>query len=344
MSRASATSCRRAAREDARNGVADRKAPFLEQAHDGGRDIRLAARFAPALLDLAHELARMSGPAVVMRRLSYWMYSWKIATPPGRMTAASLSDQERRRGDEAGDPAAPACIHAARGQRIRHQVEFVIPDVAEPVAREHRAARLDEARGAPRRRATWPVGPTMSARSADAKPGRRRRRAPSSPGRFPPCASIRARSGARRRVAGRGARSPRHACPGSRFVRPPSRQSHLALRKRQEENQVGPDHDRRRKQVAVFPVEFRHVVEVHAIDPGDQRRHGDQARRRSREPLHRLVFLQPDHREVHGDCSRDGVADGLDGLVQALQVIGDVAEVLLHAGAHRAAPAHRRGC
>jgi hypothetical protein len=33
----------------------------------------------------------MRGPAVVMRRLSYWMYSWKTAMPPGRRAAAILS-------------------------------------------------------------------------------------------------------------------------------------------------------------------------------------------------------------------------------------------------------------
>ena len=45
------------------------------------------------------------------------------------------------------------------------------------------------------------------------------------------------------------------------------------------EAEVEPDHDRQHDaeddEVAVFPMEFGHVVEVHAVDSSDQRRHRD---------------------------------------------------------------------
>ena len=57
-----------------------------------------------------------------------------------------LVEQQRRRGDETGHPAAPGGVIAAARQRIAHQVELVIAHVREAVLRTHPAAGRDEAR------------------------------------------------------------------------------------------------------------------------------------------------------------------------------------------------------
>jgi hypothetical protein len=59
-----------------------------------------------------------------------------------------LVEQQRRGCHEAGDPAAPARVHAARRQRIGHEIELVIFDIRDAVTGEHGAASLYEARGA----------------------------------------------------------------------------------------------------------------------------------------------------------------------------------------------------
>ena len=51
----------RARAKDARDCVADREAALLQQPHDGGRDVRFAARVAPALLDLAARTRACAG-------------------------------------------------------------------------------------------------------------------------------------------------------------------------------------------------------------------------------------------------------------------------------------------
>src|SRR3712207_7928430 len=38
-----------------------------------------------------------------------------------------------------------------------------------------------------------------------------------------------------------------------------------------------PDHEQQRERVAQHPAELGHVLEVHAVDAGDQRRGGDEA-------------------------------------------------------------------
>src|SRR5688572_30539202 len=133
--------------EDARDRLADGEAALLQQPHHGRRDVRFSARVAPALLDLAHELAharsrRRDSQAVVLDVL---MEDRDTARADhGR----NLVEQQRRRADEAGDPAAPARVHAPGRQRVGHEVELVVLEVRVAVAREHGAARLDEARGA----------------------------------------------------------------------------------------------------------------------------------------------------------------------------------------------------
>ncbi len=132
--------------EHARDRVADREAALLEQFHDQRRDVRLAARLAPAVLDLLHEFAHArTGRGDAQGVVVDVLVEDRDATraDDGR----ELVEQERRRSDEAGDPAAPAGIHAAGRERVGHQVELVVLDVRVSVARQHRAARLDEARG-----------------------------------------------------------------------------------------------------------------------------------------------------------------------------------------------------
>jgi hypothetical protein len=133
--------------EDARNRVADRKAALLEQAHHGGAMFGSPPESRQLCSTCAHEFAheRTRGRDAQAVVLDVLVEDRDAArADDGR----ELVDEERGRGDEAGDPAAPARIHAACWQRIRHQVEFVILDVVEPVAREHRAAGLDESRRA----------------------------------------------------------------------------------------------------------------------------------------------------------------------------------------------------
>src|SRR5215208_935542 len=50
-----------------------------------------------------------------------------------------------------------------------------------------------------------------------------------------------------------------------------------------------PDHDRNRERVPVLPLQLRHVLEVHPVDAGDQRRHRENRRPRGDGP-HLLVL------------------------------------------------------
>ena len=79
--------------------------------------------------------------------------------------------------------------------------------------------------------------------------------------------------------------------------------------------------------IAVVPVQLGHVLEVHAVDAGDQGGNGDERRIRG-ETLHGLVFLHRNHRQVHRSGRRDGVTVGFDDLVEPLQMVVDVAKIL----------------
>src|SRR3989337_1559306 len=50
-------------------------------------------------------------------------------------------------------------------------------------------------------------------------------------------------------------------------------------------------HNSQRHRVAVHPLNFRHVLKIHAIDPGDQSGHGHQ-RAVSRQSFRHFIFLQ----------------------------------------------------
>ena len=76
------------------------------------------------------------------------MYSWKIATPPGRMTAAILSSRSAGDATKQATQRHQLASMPPAGSGSRHEVELVVLDVDVAVAREHGAARLDEARGA----------------------------------------------------------------------------------------------------------------------------------------------------------------------------------------------------
>lgn len=87
-----------------------------------------------------------------------------------------------------------------------------------------------------------------------------------------------------------------HAGTGAAWAQgssPPSprRLQPAGLPERPVQPEAHPAHERQDQQVAVFPVQFRHVVEVHAVDPGDHRGHrGD--RHPGTDPAHVRVLLQ----------------------------------------------------
>ncbi len=80
------------------------------------------------------------------------------------------------------------------------------------------------------------------------------------------------------------------------------------------------------------------MLEIHPVDAGDHRRHRDHGRPR-RELLRHLALGQRNHAEIDLDGGGEHVADALDRRVDAVQVIVDVAEVLLHPRAHLRDPA-----
>jgi hypothetical protein len=91
-------------------------------------------------------------------------------------------------------------------------------------------------------------------------------------------------------------------------------------------------------QPAQSQPELGHGVEVHAPDAGEGRDHREDAGP-GREPLVDLVLLDGDGGLAHQDGGVDGIAQGLDRGVDAQQVVIDVAEVVLAAGADGGDPA-----
>ncbi len=86
-----------------------------------------------------------------------------------------------------------------------------------------------------------------------------------------------------------------------------------------------------RHRVPGLPAQLRHVLEVHAVDAGDQRRHG-RHRHVGRDLAHVLVLAHADLGEVGLEDAREQVAVALELVVSAQQVVVDVAEVGPHLG------------
>ena len=85
--------------------------------------------------------------------------------------------------------------------------------------------------------------------------------------------------------------------------------------------------------VAVLPAQLGHVVEVHAVDPGDRGRDG-RDRHPGRDPAHVLVLLHADLGEVGVEHRGEQVVEALDLLGDPDRVVGDVAEERLHPLVH----------
>src|SRR5687768_17356239 len=113
------------------------------------------------------------------------------------------------------------------------------------------------------------------------------------------------------------------ARPGSKPV--------LALEpehERRRHRQHGPDDD----EVPVLPAQLRHVVEVHAVDAGDDGE-GHEQRADDGQALHRLVETVADRREIRVHRALRHVLVGHRPFHDAVQVVVDVAEVDGSAGA-----------
>ena len=91
-------------------------------------------------------------------------------------------------------------------------------------------------------------------------------------------------------------------------------------------------HGPERRRVTPAPTQLRHVVEVHAVDAGDHRRYRDE-RRVGGQALGDLVLVDGDERQVDGHHRGRHLAQVLDRLLQADQVVVDVAEVVVQPGA-----------
>src|SRR4029434_999216 len=119
--------------------------------------------------------------------------------------------------------------------------------------------------------------------------------------------------------------------PG-RYVTPGAALKPLGFTKQVELVDIYPRHYRERERVAVGPLELRHVLEIHAVDTGDHGRHGHQ-RRVGGKPLHDLALLQRDEGQVDQGPRDHHVALVVYRLVDAREVVVDVAEIILGARA-----------
>ena len=120
-----------------------------------------------------------------------------------------------------------------------------------------------------------------------------------------------------------------------------TRHSHPDFLKNQSSTADDPDHQDEGERVAVGPVQLGHVVEVHAVDAGDQGGHDDE-RGTGGDLAHVLVLLHRDPREVGVEGGRQQDVEAVDHLRDPLEVVGHVAEVGRGLGRDRDRRADRR--
>ena len=86
------------------------------------------------------------------------------------------------------------------------------------------------------------------------------------------------------------------------------------------------EHGEQHRRIAVLPAELRHVLEVHAVEPEDHRRHGDD-RHPARDLAQVLVVAHGELGEVGLQHAGEQLVERRDSLRVAAQVVVDVAEV-----------------
>ena len=145
-----------------------------------------------------------------------------------------------------------------------------------------------------------------------------------------------AERGARRSSHHRGGRDRAPGgglAPQSRRRQPPRRRAEssgsltasLALLEHDVEHDHHAEHARERERIAERPVELGHVLEVHAVDAGDQRRAEEDGAPR-RDLLHDVVQAVRDHREVGLEQAGEQVALRLDEVERTERAVEEVAE------------------
>src|SRR3954453_17712546 len=95
--------------------------------------------------------------------------------------------------------------------------------------------------------------------------------------------------------------------------------------------QHGADHGNHHEhgRISVAPRELRHVPEVHAVDAGDHRRHGEDRHPRG-DPPHVGVLAHRDLREVRLERAAEQLAEAVDPARDPHEVVVHVAEVVAH--------------